>query len=150
MSYATIAARAQSLIQALAAYDSTDVTRGDWRVLERGSPPYVVLRSGGFINEFRTPTRRQRTWTILLELYERMVGDGTEETNLETSRQNLIVLFDQNPTLNALSADVTGAHIEGGDEPVVAYQDKGGGVFLLQIMRLSVKEQYTVTGGQYA
>ena len=150
MSYATIVAKELALIRALSDYADADVTWGDYRVLESGGDPYVILRAGGFVNEYKTPTRRQRTWTTILELYERMVGDGTEEVNLDTRRQTLIALFDQYPTLDALSANVSGAHIQDGDEPVVAYHDKGGGVFLMQTMRLVVMEQYTVTAsGEY-
>jgi len=150
MSYATIVARAQSLIQALDTYADADVSLGDYRILESGSAPYVILRAGPLENVFRTPTRRQRTWTIMVELYERMVGDGTEEANLTANREELVVLFDKYPTLNSLSADVTGAQIIGGDEPVIALHEKGGGIWLMTILTLTVNEQYTVTGGEYA
>ena len=151
MSYATIEAQVQTLIRGLDDYADADVTRGDHRVLDSGGAPYAVLRPGPFTNEFKTPTRRQRTWTVLIEVYEKHVGDGSESTNLSGRRQNLVELFDKYPTLNSLSADVTGAYITGGDDPFSLYDEDGGGpYFLAQVLRLEVKEQHTVTGGEYA
>lgn len=151
MSYSTVEAKVQSLIQALATYDDEDVTRGDERVLDRGSPPYVVLKPGTLVREpgaiygvFLT------TWTVILDLFTRHMGDGTEWTDLQTYRQEIIDTMEKYPTLNALSG-VLEAQIVSGEKPREIRDKAGGGPhFLAQRLALQVVERSTVTGGEYA
>ena len=150
MSYSTIEARIQTLIQALSAFADADVTRGDYRVLDRGSAPYVVLRPGEFERVPHTFAGGRKTeWAVIVELFEKHIGDGTEQTNLETHRQNIIDTADAYPTLNGLSG-VHFASLSSGEIPRPVYDEDGSGpFFLLQIMKWEVMELTTASGGEW-
>jgi hypothetical protein len=151
MSYSAIEARVQSLIQALATYDDEDVTRGDERVKDRGSPPYVVLTPGPFRCE---PASRYgvqiMTWTVYLDLYTRYMGDGTEWTDLETYSQELVDTLGAYPTLNALTGVIRAEVVSGGEVFEVEDEAGGGPHFLAQRLVLRVSERAATTGGEYA
>ena len=150
MSYSPIEARIQTLIQARSAFDDADVTLGDYRVLDRGSAPYVVLRPGEFERVPHTFAGGRKTeWTVIVELFEKHIGDGTEQTNLETHRQNIIDTADAYPTLNGLSG-VHFASLSSGEIPRPVYDEDGSGpFFLLQIMKWEVMELTTASGGEW-
>jgi len=151
MSYSDIEAQAQALLQALATYDDEDVTRGDERVLDRGSPPYVVLKPGPFRREPGSVHRvKVATWAVHLELYTRHFGDGTEWTDLQTYRDEIMATFDKYPKLNNLDG-VMEAEVKSGGEPWERKDAAGGGPhFLVQRLVLQVKERVAVSGGEYA
>ena len=150
MSYSAIEAEIQSLVQALDEFSDEDVTRGDYRVLDRGSPPYVVLLPGAFDREnWASPGGIKTDWIVAIDLFVRHWGDGTEQTNLETYRQAVIDQLDIYPRLEGLSG-VQWCLLEGGEDPRPVYDEAGGGPhFLLQRMILRVTERVTVTGGDY-
>ena len=150
MSYSTIEARIQTLIQALDDFGTADVVRGDYRVLDRGSAPYVVLRPGGFERMPHTFAGGRKTeWSIVVELFEKYIGDGTEQTNLEGHRQAIIDTADAYPTLNGLSG-VHFATLSSGEIPRPVYDADGSGpFFLLQIMKWEVLELTTAREGEW-
>ena len=154
MSYATIEAAVQDIIQALSAFSDTDVTRGDTRMLTQGSPPYAILYPGGFVHEEDGDGEQRVTeWTILIDLLVRYHGDGSEYTNLQSHRQSIMDAIDSYPTLNGTTG-VRRALIEQGDE-VLGVTERGASseaapVFLLQTLQLVVVEKTDATGGEYA
>jgi hypothetical protein len=154
MSYATCEAAVQGFIQGLAAFADADVSLGDFRILNAGSPPYVVLVPSGFIHEEDGDGGQRITeWDLLVYLFERHYGDGTESTNLKTRRQAIMDELDKYPTLNGV-ANVTMALVTRGREPQPVFE-RGAGpeadpVLLSQILEMVVIEKSVATGGQYA
>jgi len=153
MSYTTVLAAVQSIIQALDDYDDGDVTRGDYRVFSRGSPPYAILGGGAFERGADVhPQGRMNKWVIPIELYEQYAGDGSELDNIVAHRQTLIDTFDGYPTLNALG-NITRCMITAGETVRrVSFGEKAGQgpYWLLQEMTLEVFEKSTASGGEYA
>lgn len=151
MSYAVCEAAAQTLIQGLDAFADADVTRSDWTVLDRGSPPYVVLWRGAWEREeFYSGGGYMVFWMINVDVFERYLDDGSSYTNLEATAQGIEDELGKYPTLNSASG-VVRAILIGGSEPTQVFDRAGGGPhFLLQTLRLRVHEVEQVTGGEFA
>lgn len=151
MSYATIEAKVQDLIQGLSAFDDDDVSLGDYRVLVRGSPTYAVLVPGPFEHEeYDSWGGRITRWDITIDLFVRDYADGTEYVDLKTHRQSILDEIDKYPTLDGLTG-VTLALIVVGEPTRDVFDEAGGGPhFLLQRMTLRVTEHTLATGGEFA
>jgi len=152
MSYATIEAQIQTLIQALGAFDDADVTRGDYRVLDAGSAPYVVLCPGAF--SYRPAgdwAQVAYEWNTVVELFERYVGDGSEYTNLGTDIGTIVQQIAIYPSLDGL-ANVTRATVEPDGGPIGIYlQESSVPQFLLQRLIVRTHEELVHDGsGEYA
>lgn len=152
MSYATIEAAALSLLQALAQFDDDDVTRGDFRVLDRGSAPYAVLYPGPFeVRDYGDWSQKLFAWTMYCEIFEKWDGYGTCYTNLETTRQNVVDCFNENPSMNS-TANVVYVIPGRGDELAYIFPRGGGDVpqFIMQRVAVTVHETAVYTGGEFA
>ena len=151
MSYATIEAKVQTLLQNLSLFVDEDVTRGDYRVLDQVGGPYCVLTPGGFTSNAAATSYGEKTsifWAVTLDLFVRHWGDGTEFTNVQSNRQTIIDELAKYPTLDELEGVVYAA-ITGGDPPRTVYDDAGAAGWLMQRMTLEVHEKTDVSGGEY-
>lgn len=150
MGYDAVEARAQSLIQGLSTYSNADVARGDYRVLDKASPPYVVLKPGFFERTFDTaPQGRSTEWIVTVELYVGYTGKGDDLDSVVSKRAELVELFDRYPTMDGLS-DVVYTLVDRGEAPVPVYDETGGGPFFwLQELQLRVREKRLASGGEY-
>jgi len=152
MSYAAIEAAAQILLQALDRFDNADVTRGDWRVLDRGDAPYAVLYPGPFeTGEDGDWGQHVVDWTMYCEVFERYLDNGTSEVSLEATRQDVVDTFFSHPTLNGVSG-VTRVLPERGEPPQYVYDESGGGPhFVMQRIEVHVIERVCADGaGEFA
>lgn len=152
MSYSTIEAAAAVLLRALSNFDDADVTRGDYRVLDQGSPPYVVLLPGPFeCVEAGDWGQKVYTWTMYAEVFERYLNGGSSETALETTRQAVIDCLCKNPTMNAVTG-VTRVLPRRGAELRYLYDEQGGGPhFVMQRIEVEIEEVVGYTGsGEFA
>ncbi|MBC8445851.1 MAG: hypothetical protein H8D74_01490 [Chloroflexi bacterium] len=151
MSYASVEAKVQTLLQATSLFADADVTRGDYRVLDQVGGPYCVLTPGGFTSNAAATSYGQKTsffWTVTLDLFVRYWGNGTEFTNLQSNRQTIIGELAKYPTLDELSGVIYAA-ITGGDRPRTVYDEADAAGWLLQRMTLEVHEKVDVSGGEY-
>jgi len=150
--YAGIEAAAQGLLQALSEFEDADVTRGDYRVLDRASPPYAVLLPGPFVVE-ESGDWGQKTvlWTMYVEVFERYLDNGTSEVSLEATRQAVIDCFGKYPTLGGVTG-VTRTLARRGDELRYIYDRDGGGPhFVMQRIAVEVEERVGYAGsGEFA
>lgn len=150
MSYTTIEAKVLTLLQALAQYADAQVTRGDYSVLDIGYTQYCVIRPGPFeINRTGDWGMIGIDWTIYISLYERYTGDGTEFTNLETQRQNVIDMLNANPSLDG----TTGVTLVLGRAPDVSAVypvDSDTPQYLMQTIEARVHEEALSTTGEFA
>jgi len=151
VSYSTIEAQVQTLLQATSLFADADVTRGDYRVLDQVGGPYCVLTPGGFTSNAAATSYGEKAsffWTVTLDLFVRHWGNGTEFTNLQSNRQTIIDALAKYPTLDELSGVVYAA-ITGGDPPRTVFDDAGAAGWLMQRMTLEVHEKVDVAGGEY-
>ena len=151
MSYITIEVQIQTLLHAMSTFANTDVTRGDYRVLDQVGGPYCVLSPGKFTSNGAATSYGERVsffWTVTLDLFERHWGDGSEYTNMQTDRQAIIGQLAKYPTLDSL-AGVIYAAITGGDPVRTVYDQAGAAHWLMQRMTLEVHEKVDIQGGEY-
>lgn len=152
MSYSTIEARVKTLLQAMSEFEDDDVTRGDYRVLDRGSRRCAVLEPGPFEREeYDAPGGWITRWLAYISVFEPYYEDGTTQTNLQSTRQAIVDEFDQYPSLNSLSVYIIWSGVISGDDPAEVFNVTGDGPFFLrQILTLRVHELSYATGGEYA
>jgi hypothetical protein len=153
MGYLAIEAAALSLLQALSQFSDDDVTRGDFRVLDRGSAPYAVLYPGGFeVEDYGDWGEKLFRWTMYCEIFEKYLNDGTSYTDLQTTRQNVIDCFNANPSMNGTSG-VIYVQAERGEDLIYLY-DEGGEwppQFIMQRVAVMVHEVANYDGsGEFA
>jgi len=152
MTYSTIEAAARGLLQDLSQFDDDDVTRGDFRVLDRGSPPYAVLYPGPVqIRDYGDWGEKLFVWTMHCEVFERYLDDGSSYTDLETTRQNVVELFNSRPTMGGVS-NVIYVGVERGEALKFIYDRDGGGPhFIMQRLVVTVHETANYAGsGEFA
>lgn len=149
MSYTSVEARTQSIIQALSDFDNADVTRGDFTVLDRGSPPYAVLWFGGgrSIRPASEMTGAPIRWQINIDVYDRYLDD-TSVRDLPDTLLNVVLRLVARPALEALSltdAQVIETLVEVLDEVTTLFDREGGGPHLVKgSMRYFVTVHYDV------
>ena len=150
MSYATIAARVQTLLQAMSDFDDADVTLGDRLVLEMGSPPYAVICDGGFEeHEGYGYGGYIVVWSVIVELYTEYLEEVTSRAAHATTRQNVLDELNKYPTLNKLT-NVKRAIVASGSRPEAKYDTAGGGPYLIKSeLELAVTERVDSSGGEW-
>jgi len=152
LSYVTIQAKAQTLLQALSLFGDADVTRGDYRVLEQVGGPYCVLTPGGFKRSGAATSygeKKSNFWDVTFDLFERHWGDGSEYDNLVADRQTMIDEMDKyDISLDGVSG-VMYAAITKGDPVRTVYDQAGAAHWLMQRMTLEVHEKVDIQGGEY-
>jgi len=98
----TIQAAIQTLIQAHASFANADVTLGDTRVLNTGTPPVVIIYPGR-CRVSRPGDWAQVTyiWTHSVVLWDRHVPDSY--SSIGDTRQSVLDHLNAYPTLNGTS-----------------------------------------------
>lgn len=152
MSYATIEAQIQTLLQAMSLFEDVDVTRGDYRAIDQVGQRFCVLTPGGFTRSGAATSygeKKSSFWTVVIDLFVRHWGDGTEFTNLQSDRQSIMDELDKyDISLDGVSG-VIYASITGGDPPRTVYDEAGSAHWLMQRMSLEIHEKSDVAGGEY-
>lgn len=156
MSYATIEARIQSILQGLSDYADTDVTRGDLAALDRGSDNKCIIWPRGFeapdLPDNYVPhgggTRGGQTawieWQLELWLLRRFKDWATSMAALVGVRDNVIQGLLARPTLEALT-DITKVRLVVGDDWEGFPEASRAPEFILMPMTLTVTEKTSVT-----
>lgn len=145
MSYDAVEAGLLSVIQLLPDYNSTNSSRGDFRILAKGVSRAVVLSPGAFIGRdvVATPRQMQTIWVINLHLLIPFTSEiSTIRGLIRTERQKIIDQIDKYPTLGAVSG-VVSAILTGGEEPRIWQGESQR--WWLQVMQVEVEERSSVT-----
>jgi len=155
MSRAAIMAKVQTILQGLTArFNSTsDVTVGDWTVLDRGSPTgeYAVVWPGDWDMEdydFGGEDAVKFTWGINVDLFERYLNEADTYASLDALNELVVAELNKYPTLAGLVQHFRARH---GDEPSQVFDRDGGGPhFLMTTVRVQAEELSDITGGEYS
>jgi hypothetical protein len=151
MGYATCEAALQTILRALSQYADAQVTRGDYDVLDRGYTQCCVLRPGPVTVRQSGDWGQQRyAWTLDCTIYQRYVGDGSEWTNLESQRENVLDQIGAYPTLDGASGVVRAVAERAGEVAAVYPRDADVPAWLMQTIRLQVHEEVVHSGGEFA
>ena len=127
-------------------FDSTNTSRGNWKILNQGkSNHYAILRPGAFDVEFDTICTYHVNWNTVIEVWQRYVDDATTRTELYARVADLFPIMAY-PKL----ADTTGNVLEwsvvsGGEEPEEMWTASGGPAWLRWKITLSWKEEGDIT-----
>lgn len=117
MSYTLIEAGLLTVIRLHASYDTTNSSRGDYRLLAGGLSRYAIITYGGHARRELTLKLESVIWDILIDLFIPWRGEQTTlDTDFLTERQILIDQVAKYPTLNGV-AGVKSAMIATGEEP---------------------------------
>jgi len=142
----------QDLIQADDNFDDADVTLGDFRVLDRGSPPYAVVLPGAIVSGERSGdwSQVQLIWEHDVEVFERFLGD--DYTDFVTARQAVVDVIGQNPTLGGQSG-ISNAHVALASRSKYLYPEGGADVptFVFSTVTVRTVEEIVYDGsGEFA
>ncbi len=131
-------------IRAATGYAVANVTRGDWRFLNRENViTGAVIRPGQF-NIGYGSARVDGTWRALVEVFHKYVDDGTTLTNLETDVKNIINRLILYPHLQDTTNTITQAAVIGGGD-VLRLPTQGGPKWLMQELTIEWLEQNPIT-----
>jgi len=113
----------QALIQADSNFADADVTLGDFRVLDSGSPPYAIILPGS-IEARRSGdwSQVQFIWEHVVEVFERFLGD--DYADFVTARQAVVDVIAENPTLGG-NAGISNALVTRATSPLYLYPSEG-------------------------
>lgn len=149
--YDAIEAALQTLLQSLTSVFATSaqVTRGDWRVMDRGVDVWAVLYPTDYSED--TPMAAgssQMKYTTKLLLGVRYRDDGSTRVALVQARDAAIRHLRKYPHLNGLASDsATMGQITSDGEPLAIFptSDEGGPFALTQLFTIPTAEIDTVT-----
>lgn len=139
---AELQADIQTLIRTVSGFDSADVTLGDFRCLDNGSPPYAVILPGPFTATEETYSGGTLyTWTIYVEIITQFQDDSYAPIN--TARESVITKLNSNPTLGNPGEPID-AMVRSGAELFYTYPAGGAEQPQFVGQRLSVIVEQTV------
>jgi hypothetical protein len=144
MSYDVVETGLQGVIRKLSDYGTTNVSKGDYRILGAGVAKAVVLQPGPFIrNVAQAPRRLRQAWVVNLELFIPFTTELSDvASTLRTERQTIMDEVDKWPRLDA-TAGVIDAFIEGGGEPELWQGENRR--WWVQKLRVTIEERTNVT-----
>ncbi|MEA1998243.1 MAG: hypothetical protein U9N61_02805 [Euryarchaeota archaeon] len=150
MSYSTVEAAVQTVLQKLTRFADSEITRGDYRILDAIRTDCIVLTPGSFGETQRISESVYRAWDVLADLFYCYLDDGSSWTDFATSRDAVINQLEQYPTLDN-TLGITGIEVSAADDIQEVYSDDGAGpFFLMQRLRVTILERYDLTGGEFA
>ena len=144
MGYPECAAALEEILHNVVGLSEENVSRGDYRILARGTSIAVVLMQGRFREHQKSDDVRYRTvWQINVEMFVGFSVDKlTLDENIEEYRQSIMDMVDKYPTLNSTAGVVFAGIIEG-DEP--SLWDSPSKMWWKQTLVCEIEERNTVT-----
>jgi len=127
----------QDLIQGDSNFDDDGVTLGNFRVLDRGSPPYAVVLPGRIVAGTRSGdwSQVQLIWEHPVEVFARFLDDYSDFTS---ARQAVVDVIGKNPTLGG-NSEISNAHVSGATEAKYLYPAEGADVPTFVLSRVTVR-----------
>ena len=144
MGYADGEALLLTRIQALDYFGAANTARGDWKILNSGNDDhYAILRRDNLSIEWITFTDYVRTWTTIIEVWQRYVDDSTTQSDLYTHASEIFDVMAY-PHLGD-SSTVLDSSIDNSPAPVEKWTKDGGPKWLSCEIVIRWKEQTSVT-----
>lgn len=148
--YDAIEGALQTLLQNLTSVFAApeQVTRGDWRVMDRGVDVWAVLYCADYSEESAMAAgSSQMNYTTKLLLGVRYTKDGSTRRTLVQKRDAVIRHLRKYPHLNGLASDSAnmGLVTSDGEPQAIFDKDDNGPFFLIQQFNIPTSEIDTVT-----
>lgn len=141
----------QDLIQSDASFGDADVTLGNFRVLDAGSPPYAIILPGEIISAERKGDWGQVDiiWEHPVEVFDRFLDDSYAD--FCAARQTVVDLIGRSPTLGGYS-EIINSYVSGAPALRYLYQEEGDDpTFVFGTVRIRTVEQVSYAGsGEFA
>lgn len=124
---------------------------GDYQMLDKGVRYAAVILPGRFVQEEAGSYYNANIDDILVDLFARYDSDaGTNWDNFTAFREAVRMKLGTYPTLNGM-AGVTKVAVDADEDPGAITKGKDAGpVFIIQRLRVSVRERVVLTTGEYA
>lgn len=146
MSYDSGEELIEAVILDCASFNTTNVKRGDWLVLNQGkSDHYIILRPGAFNLEWVTSDTYFANWTTVCEVWQQYVDDAETRTNLYGYVQEVIAQVLTYKTLGDTANTIIDSTISGAEAPLEMWTREGGPAWLKWELNINWQEQATVT-----
>ena len=106
-------------IQATTSFSSTNTSRANWKILNKGtSRQYVILRAGGFErSQLGLGAKYETKWITIAEVWVRYIDDSTTQTALYSKRQEIINKFDAERKAGDTTGRIRDVFVRSGGEP---------------------------------
>lgn len=131
-----------TVIKAHANFDANNVAQAKWTFLNKGkSDHHAILKSGGTVPVFITPTIYQREQRTIIEVWQRYKNDGTTATNLYGHVENVITQIQDNEKLGDTAGIVQNSSVEEIGPVMEMWMSGGGPAWLKQEVTVLWHEQ---------
>lgn len=155
--YDPIEERLQDILQLLTTYytQSSQVTRGDWAVMDKGFDYTAIVYPAPFNNTDLdvAPGGRTFSWTVNVDLCLRSNSSPLTWPNFGAYRDAVIQHLMKYPTLNpsgmSTLSNANLLNISGGEMVEIGDKNSGGGPFVLaQTLQLTISNMIFVALGE--
>lgn len=156
MSYEALTDDLVDVIQGMERFADADVTKGDDTKLGHGKNDCVILYPGPFTVEEEgeiSQGREDRIWTVYVDIFQRVGGQNpaTSWDSFCTMRDDMVSTLRQYPNLSQTSIFVKEVAVNAPDASQYVFNERGQGpFFIVQRITADIRENTTVTGGDYA
>ena len=131
MAYSDIEALIKTQVQAVSGFDATNVTRANFKFLNKGKArTYAILRPGSFERvQHGMGGAYLTTWTTFCEVWVRYKDDGESMTELQSQVSGIISRFDSYPKAGDATGNVQDCFVRAAAEPEEMWRNRGDGTF---------------------
>lgn len=148
MAYSDIEALISTQIQNVTGYSSSNVTRANYKFLNKGNArTYAILRPGAFDRvQHGMGGAYLTTWTTFCEVWVRYKDDGESMTELQSQVSGIISRFDAWTKAGDTTGNVQDCFVRSGGEPEEMWTNRGDGPSWLRwTLTIITAEQSTAT-----
>lgn len=152
MSYATCRDAVKAVLLLVSGrFGANDVTNGDYRCLDSGSTNLAVMLPGVLTRDETASYRTRREWDVRFDLFTRQIDD-TSYATFSAVLDDVVAAIDARPKLGTAGvADLLVLSLTTDGDPQDVFDRIGAGpFFIVQRVRVGVREYVTQTTGEYA
>ena len=133
MAYITGENLIDTVIKAHSNFDADNVFQAKWGCLDSGKDDhYAILKSGGTVPVFITPTIYQREQRTIIEVWKRYKDDGSTSTDLYGYVDNVFTQIQDNEKLGDTTGIVQNSAVEEVGPVMEMWMSGGGPAWLKQ------------------
>ena len=148
MSYSAGEALILTQIQATSTFGSTNSSRANWKILNKGTArSHAIIRYGPFERQQNGMGGNYQTnWVTLCEVWVRYIDDSTTQIQLESAAAEIIERFDSWRLAGDSTGNIQDVFVRRGDEPQEMWTNNGDGPsWVRQILEIEWQELRTAT-----
>jgi hypothetical protein len=146
MTYSAGEVLIESLIKTATNYESLNVGRGKWDILNSGkSQTYAIIKPGAAGRIFSGHNVIDNRWVTVVQVWQMYSSDGNALANLEANVANLLAKIDAKPRLGDTTNTIADSNVFTVGEVMEMWNADGGLTWLRQDIFITWLEQTAVT-----